>query len=103
MPERSRLSTVTFQSPFSLSDLEGPQAAGTYTVETVDTTLDNLSFLAWRRISTLIRLPAIGVASAQKQMIAIDPLELAAALKRDAGSQPETADGKATAVDAAQR
>jgi hypothetical protein len=84
MPERSTVTTVTFQHRFSLSDLDGPQPAGTYTVETIDATLDNLSFVAWRRISTLMMVPAIGVATRQRQMILIDPLELETALKRDA-------------------
>ena len=68
MPERTTRTTVTFLRPFSLTDVDGVQPAGTYTVETVDTTLDNLSFIAYRRVSTSIMLP----------------LELEAAVKRDA-------------------
>ncbi len=88
MPERTTVRTVTFRHPFSLSDLDGQQPAGTYSVETVDTTLDNLSFIAYRRVSTIIIIPPIGVAARQRQMIVIDPLELEAALKRDAERQP---------------
>jgi hypothetical protein len=88
MPERTTVGTVTFRHPFSLSDLDGQQPAGTYSVETVDTTLDNLSFIAYRRVSTTIIIPPIGVAARQRQMIVIDPLELEAALKRDAERQP---------------
>ncbi len=88
MPERTTVRTVTFRHPFSLSDLDGQQPAGTYGVETVDTTLDNLSFIAYRRVSTTIIIPPIGVAARQRQMIVIDPLELEAALKRDAERQP---------------
>ena len=84
MPERTSVRTVTFRHPFFLSDLNGQQPPGAYSVETVDTTLDNLSFVAYRRVSTAIMLPAIGVAARQGQMIVIDPLELEAALKRDA-------------------
>ena len=60
------------------------QPAGTYTVETVNSTLDNLSFIAYRRVSTSIMLPAIGAAARQRQVIFIDPLQLEAAVKRDA-------------------
>jgi hypothetical protein len=88
MPERTTVRTVAFRHPFSLNDLDGQQPAGRYSVETVDTTLDNLSFIAYRRVSTAIMLPAIGVAARQRQMIVIDPLELEAALKRDAERQP---------------
>jgi hypothetical protein len=84
MPERTTLTTVTFLRPFSLTDVDGVQPAGTYTVETVDTTLDNLSFIAYRRVSTSIMLPAVGAAARQRQVIFIDPLQLEAAVKRDA-------------------
>jgi hypothetical protein len=84
MPERSTLASITFSHPFSLTDVDGVQPAGTYTVETIETTLDNLSFLAYRRVSTSIMLPAIGKAARERQVIYIDPLELDQALKRDA-------------------
>jgi hypothetical protein len=83
LPERTTLTTITFLRPFSLTDVDGVQPAGNYTVETIDTTLDNLSFIAYRRISTSIRLPAIGKVARQRQVIFIDPLELEAAQKRD--------------------
>jgi hypothetical protein len=84
MPERSTLTSITFSHPFSLTDVDGVQPAGTYTVETIETTLDNLSFLAYRRVSTSIMLPAIGKGARERQVSYIDPLELEQALKRDA-------------------
>src|SRR5438874_7280621 len=84
LPERTTLTTITFLRPFSLSDVDGVQPAGNYTLETIDTTLDNLSFIAYRRVSTSIMLPAVGAAARQRQVIFIDPLELEGALKRDA-------------------
>ena len=84
MPERTTRTTITFLHPFSLTDIVGVQPAGTYTVETIDTTLDNLSFIAYRRISTSIIVPAVGAAAWQRQVNFIDPLELEATLKRDA-------------------
>ena len=56
------------------------QPAGTYTVESIDKMLDNLSCIAYRRVSTSIMLPAVGAAARQRQVIFIDPLELEAAL-----------------------
>jgi hypothetical protein len=88
MPERRTLRTITFLRPFSLTGIDGMQPAGTYTVETIDTTLDNLSFVAYRRVSTAIMVPAVGVASLQRQMIFIDPLELEAALKQETALAP---------------
>ena len=84
MPERSTLASITFSHPFSLTDVDGVQPPGTDTVETIDTTLDNLSFLAYRRVSTSIMLQAIGKDARERQVIYIDPLELEQALKRDA-------------------
>ena len=86
MPERTTLTRITFAHPFSLADLDGVQPAGTYTVETIDATLDNLSFIAYRRVSTSITVPADG--GGQRQVIFIDPKELEAALKRDAQRLP---------------
>jgi hypothetical protein len=83
MAGRTTRTSVTFSRPFSLVDVDGIQPAGTYRVQTVEVTLDNLSFLAYRRISTTIELPGIGAASSRRQVVTIDPLELDAALKRD--------------------
>ena len=84
LPELTTFTMITFLRPFSVTDVDGVQPAGTYTVETIDRTLDNLSFIAYRRVSTSILLPAVGAVARQRQVIFIDPLELDAALKRDA-------------------
>src|SRR2546425_248168 len=84
MPERTTRTTITFLRSFSLPDVDGVQPAGTYSIETIDTTLDDLSFIAYRRVSTSIMLPAIGMPAPQRQVIFVDPLELEAALRRDA-------------------
>ena len=65
MPERTTQSSVTFLHPFSLAGLDGVQSAGTYTIETVEETLDNLSFVAYRRVSTTIVVPAVGTVTRQ--------------------------------------
>ena len=83
MAGRTTRWSVTFLQPFSLVDIDGIQPAGTYRVQTVDVSLDNLSFLAYRRISTTIELPGVGTAGSRRQVMTIDPLELEAALTRD--------------------
>ena len=75
--------SVTFSRPFSLSDLDGIQPAGTYRIQTLDVALDSLSYLAYRRVSTTIELPSVGVTGSRRHVIAIDPLELETALHRD--------------------
>ena len=90
MAGRTTRMSVTFSRPFSLVDVDGIQPAGTYRVQTVEVTLDNLSFLAYRRVSTTIELPRVGGAgSGRRQVVTIDPLELDAALKRDGSGKVE--------------
>jgi hypothetical protein len=88
MAGRTTRASVTFSQPFSLADIDGIQPAGTYRVQTVDVSLDNLSFLAYRRVLTTIELPSVGTASAKRQVVTIDPLELEAALTKDRGTNP---------------
>ncbi len=80
---RSTHDMITFRHPFTLVELEGAQPPGTYMVVTDEEEIAGLSFLAWRRISTQIHLPAIGGLSGQEQVTDIDPKTLAIAVKRD--------------------
>jgi hypothetical protein len=83
MPERTTSSLVTFLHPFSLAGIDETQPAGTYTVETVDEQLETLSFVAYRRLSTTMELPAAGSAACQRQITQIDSADLAQAQERD--------------------
>jgi len=85
MTVRTSHKTVTFTRPFSLSGLDEVQAAGTYTVETDEESIPDVSFPAWRRIATLIYLPSRSGGAFVEQVVTIDPLELQAAQERDAG------------------
>jgi hypothetical protein len=89
MTGRTTRISVTFSRPFSLSDLDGIQPAGTYRIQTLDVALDSLSFLAYRRVSTTIELPSVGIAPSRRHVIAIDPLELETALHRDSTDNAE--------------
>ena len=99
MAGRTTRMSVTFSSPFSLVDVDGIQPAGTYRVQTVEVSLDTLSFLAYRRVSTTIELPGVGTASSRRQVVTIDPLDLDAALQRDRSGSLTAArqDGSKTA------
>jgi hypothetical protein len=57
MTVRTTSKTVTFMHPFNLSGMDEMQPAGTYTVETDEELLQTSSLPAYKRISTLIRLP----------------------------------------------
>ena len=87
MAVRTTSKTVTFVHPFNLSGMDEEQPAGTYTVETDEELLQTLSVPAYRRISTLMRLPARPRSTVLTQIVEVNPLELAAVLARDA--QPD--------------
>jgi hypothetical protein len=87
MTMRTTSRTVTFIHSFNLSGMDKEQPAGTYTVETDEELLQTLSLPAYKRISTLIRLPARPRSTMVTQIVEINPQELAAALTRDA--QPD--------------
>jgi hypothetical protein len=84
MTMRTTSRTVTFIHPFNLSGMDKEQPAGTYTVETDEELIQTLSLPAYKRISTLIRLPARPRSTMVTQIVEINPQELAAALTRDA-------------------
>ena len=84
MTVRTTSRTVTFMHPFNLSGMDKEQPAGTYTMETDEELLQTLSLPAYKRISTLIRLPAPPGSTVLTQIVEVNPLELAAALARDA-------------------
>jgi hypothetical protein len=83
MDVRVTRSLVEFSHPFRLGGVDGMQPPGTYDVETVEEQLGGLSFVAYRRISTTIALHGSTIATASRQLTAIDPADLAAALDRD--------------------
>ena len=86
MTERTTDSMVTFRHPFALRDIVGTQPSGTYQVETIELAIDGLSFVAFRRVSTTITLPAVGSSAMRREFVEIDPSDLARALQRDASS-----------------
>jgi hypothetical protein len=84
MTTRTTSTTVTFSRPFTLSGIDGIRPAGTYTVETDEELIQELSFPAYRRIATLLLLPSHPGSVILAQIATIDPLELKAALESDA-------------------
>ena len=80
MTNRTTRKTVTFRQPFVLSGIGGVQP-GTYEVDTDEESIDSLSILAYRRVATFMQVHRNG----DTQVFPIDPVELDAALMRDAG------------------
>ena len=101
MTVRTTSKTVTFMHPFNLSGMDEMQPAGIYTVETDEELLQTSSLPAYRRISTLMRLPARSRGPVVTQIVEVNPLELAALLARDA--QPNERIPQSTRGDSAVR
>jgi len=89
MTVRTRSEIVTFHRPFVLTGIDGVQPAGRYTVETDEELLPTMtSTTYYRRLVTWFRLPALSPdarpAPGSTQAAPINPIELSAALARDA-------------------
>ena len=91
MLERSTTKTVTFQHPFTLKDVDMELPAGCYEVETIEERLDTLSEVAYRRLSTTMTVHR--PITMWRQMVAIDPADLEAALEKDRDHGSAEADG----------
>jgi hypothetical protein len=84
MTMRTTTRHVVFTRPFVLSGIAEEQPAGTYTVETDEEPIGRGPVTAYRRISTLIRLPGPPGSLVLEQIVDIDAAELAAAIEKDA-------------------
>ena len=84
MTARTSHKTVTFTRPFFLSGIGEVQPAGSYRVETDEEEIPGLSFSAYRRVATVVILPARPGTGVGEQIATVDPLELEAAQQRDA-------------------
>jgi hypothetical protein len=82
MITRSLSKTVVFGKPFLLKGIDRVLPAGDYRVVTDEELIEGISFPAYRRVSTMIFVPACSASSTE--MATIDPLDLRAALDRDA-------------------
>jgi hypothetical protein len=83
MIARSLSETIVFSKPFLLKGVDRMLPAGDYRVVTDEELIEGLSFPVYRRVSTMIFVPATQGASAI-EMVTIDPLDLRGALDRDA-------------------
>jgi hypothetical protein len=84
MATRTRRKTVVFESPFLLKDIGRTLPAGDYEVLTDEELIEGLSFPVYRRVSTMMMVPAPPPRTSSTEMLTIDPRELQLALDRDA-------------------
>jgi hypothetical protein len=83
MTMRTIVKTVAFLHPFRLSGVDEEQPAGNYEVETDEELIEDMSFLGYRRIATLIHLPVLASRPGIRQTLTIDPAELATVMEAD--------------------
>jgi hypothetical protein len=81
MSTRTTTKIVTFARPFTLKGVDRVLAAGNYRVVTDEELIEELSFPVYRRVSTMIFVPAKSASSVE--MVAIDAQDLQAAQERD--------------------
>ena len=82
MTTRTIRRTITFLQPFYLKGVDRLLPPRDYNVLTDEELIEGLSFSAYHRISTAIFVPA--PSGSAIEMVTIDPLDLEAALERDA-------------------
>jgi hypothetical protein len=86
MTTRTSRKTLTFSGPFSLKGVDHELPAGDYRVVTDEELIEGLSFPVYRRISTMIFVPAQSHRASSVEMVTVDPLDLQAALELDAAA-----------------
>ena len=83
MTMRSRRETVTFKHPFRIRGIDRLLPAGAYEIITDEEMIEGLSFPAFRRVATMIMVPAATQNSAM-EMVSIGTVDLADAQHLDA-------------------
>ena len=86
MTIRSRREVVTFKHPFRIRGIDRLLAAGDYEVITDEEAIEGLSFEAFRRVATMISVPAEGSRGLVTEILSIGSVDLADAQLIDASA-----------------
>lgn len=90
MTIRTSSKAITFRRPFTVRGVDEIFPAGTYTVETDEEQVEGISFVAYRRIASLLHLPGKQGSAVTGRMLPVEPGDIDAALRRDqAPVEPE--------------
>ena len=81
---RSRRETVTFRHPFRIRGIDRQLNPGAYEVVTDEELIEGLSFPCFRRVATMIMVPAAPPHQSSTEMISISSVDLADAQQADA-------------------
>ena len=89
MTTRSRRETVTFRHPFRIKGIDRLLPSGAYEVITDEEMIEGLSFASYRRVATMIMVPAAPPRSSTLEMISIGSVDLSDAQRIDASTPNE--------------
>jgi hypothetical protein len=84
MATRTQRKVIVFHRPFVLKGIDRGLPPGRYETVTDEELIEGLSFPVYRRVSTVIFVPAHQASSIE--MVTIDPSDLQAAQERDAAA-----------------
>lgn len=84
MTTRSRREVITFRHPFRIKGIDRVLPPGAYEVVTDEEMIEGLSFASFRRVATMITVPAAPPRSSTMEMISIGSVDLADAQRIDA-------------------
>lgn len=84
MTSRSRREIIVFNHPFRIRSIGRDLAAGSYDVVTDEDMIEGISFASYRRVATMMVVPAEAARNGAMEMIAVDPADIADARARDA-------------------
>lgn len=77
MFNRTKHRTIHFDQPFTLRGVDETIAAGDYEIDDDEVLIEGLSWTAYRRVATFIKLPATIENRYRMRLIQIEPDELA--------------------------
>jgi hypothetical protein len=83
MTVRSRRETITFKHPFRINGIDRLLPPGAYDVITDEEMIEGLSFASFRRLGTLIMVPAASPRTSAMEMISIAAIDLSEARRID--------------------
>ena len=89
MTTRSRRETVTFRHPFRIKGIDRVLPSGAYEIITDEEMIEGLSFASFRRVATMIMVPAAAPHGSSMEMISIGSVDLSDAQRIDASMPSE--------------
>jgi hypothetical protein len=89
MTTRSRRETVHFKHPFRIKGIDRLLTPGAYEVITDEEMIEGLSFASFRRVATMIMVPAAAPHASSMEMISIGSVDLSDAQRIDASAAHE--------------